>query len=310
MPKTDPLIEKFREMADKMTDKIEDMRAPMSQNYTPRRHAQHMSKLSDADHLERTQKALYALADAREAGTLPPVLESLKSKSAIHELLYTRHANHGYYDVVDTGELTDKSPEGLALADLLGGESDEAKARRETERLNAKAKNMIGQVPGYFPTPPAVVENMLDIAGVEAGMEVLEPSAGSGNIAEAIRARGANVDTIEINYSLVEILESKGFTPERADFLTMSPNGKRYDAVIMNPPFENKQDVKHVQHAFEFLNDGGVLVSVMAEGAFFRADCEDFREWLSAHGYDEDLPEGAFKESGTGVKTRLVILHK
>jgi hypothetical protein len=33
--------------------------------------------------------------------------------------------------------------------------------------------------------------------------------------------------------------------------------------IVMNPPFSNKQDVKHVFHALDWLDDDGVLVSVM-----------------------------------------------
>jgi hypothetical protein len=40
-------------------------------------------------------------------------------------------------------------------------------------------------------------------------MRVLEPSAGSGNIADAARAAGAKVDAVEISSQLRELLEAK-----------------------------------------------------------------------------------------------------
>ena len=307
--KTDKLPGKFRDLADKLSNQIEEKRRPMSQNYTPKRQKEYMGRMADADHLERTQRALYALADARESDTLPPVLEGLKSKSAIHELLYTHFASSGYYDVVDTGKFTNTTPEGLALQALIGGDSQEQKERRERKRLDQKARELVGQVPGYFPTPDEIITRMLDLAGIESGMKVLEPSAGSGNMALLIRERGANVDTIEINYTLVEILKSKGFEAQQADFLEVEP-GELYDAVIMNPPFENRQDVQHVKHAYTFLKPGGRLVSIMSEGTFFRSDCAEFREWLSEIGYDLELEAGAFKESGTNIKTRIIVIEK
>jgi len=81
--------------------------------------------------------------------------------------------------------------------------------------------------------------------------------------------------------------------------------------IIMNPPFEHAQDIQHVQHAYQFLAEGGTLVSIMSEGTFFRENAQDFRGWLNElSGYDEDLPAGAFKESGTNVKTRIVVINK
>lgn len=61
------------------------------------------------------------------------------------------------------------------------------------------------------------------------------------------------------------------------------------------------------------LRPGGRLVAVMSEGPFFRARAADkaFREWLDAvGGRSRKLPEGAFEASGTGVRTRLVVIDR
>jgi 16S rRNA G1207 methylase RsmC len=34
------------------------------------------------------------------------------------------------------------------------------------------------------------------------------------------------------------------------------PKSKKYDVIIMNPPFEKLQDVDHVMKAYEHLNAG------------------------------------------------------
>jgi len=91
----------------------------------------------------------------------------------------------------------------------------------------------------------------------------------------------------------------------------MADDWQRFDFVIMNPPFEELQDVDHVQHAYKMLSNGGTLVSIMSESPFFRNDTKskNFREWLElVGGYSEKLPEGSFKESGTGVNCRLVVI--
>ena len=41
----------------------------------------------------------------------------------------------------------------------------------------------------FFPTPKSVAQDMVRMADIQPGIEVLEPSAGNGNIAEAIRSR-------------------------------------------------------------------------------------------------------------------------
>ena len=43
----------------------------------------------------------------------------------------------------------------------------------------------------YFPTPPDVVDRLMEIARIELGMLCLEPSAGRGAIAVAMHAAGA-----------------------------------------------------------------------------------------------------------------------
>lgn len=175
---------------------------------------------------------------------------------------------------------------------------------------------------GWFPTPEHIVSQMYDIAGYEGGL-ILEPSAGEGHIADVISRLIEEAGTgdksslrcVELNPNRAAILRSKGYVVAEGDFMDISPEEAqaKFARVFMNPPFENGQDIDHVRHAYSFLVDGGRLVSVMSEGPFFRTDqkAAGFREWMEeAGGYSVELPEMAFKESGTGVKTRLVIIQK
>jgi hypothetical protein len=72
-------------------------------------------------------------------------------------------------------------------------------------------------------------------------------------------------------------------------------------------------DIDHVRKAFSVLKPHGVLVSVMAPGFEFRQDRKstEFRAWLDEVGGTwEDLPDGAFKTSGSGISTRLVTIER
>lgn len=177
---------------------------------------------------------------------------------------------------------------------------------------------------GFFETPRAVVERMLELVPIDVeGMTVLEPSAGLGAIARVLddKAPKAFYVLVEKNPDRAESLKKEfGDDPYFAvacgNFLEF-PAGSLvfngYDRIYMNPPFEEGQDIDHFRHAYGMLADGGEMVAVMSEGVFFRGDrkATEFREWLMELNFNtEKLPEGSFKESGTGVNTRLVVIKK
>ncbi len=236
-----------------------------------------------------------ALKVARKAGKLPYGLKSLQDeitdfkalerigggdlKSALREYLETR-----------SGTTVQKDPVKEARTALIGN-----------------------KIPGFFETPDTLAQRMVDMAGIKPGDKVLEPSAGGGRIATKLaEAAGAeNLDAVEVNSTLQDLLKAQGIEPKARDF--MDYDGDGYNAIVMNPPFEKRQDADHVQRAYDKLAPGGRLVSIMGEGVFFGSDrrATEFRNWLEEVGGEvEKLPEGTFKESGTGVNSRLVQITK
>lgn len=163
----------------------------------------------------------------------------------------------------------------------------------------------------FFPTPDAVASRMFALADLKAGMRVLEPSAGRGNLIACIRGMCA-VDCVEkmpANAAYLRGMEWLSAVQE-SDFLTIDPV-PIYDRVLMNPPFGRQSDIHHVCHALKFLKPGGVLVSVMSAGISFRQNklTREFLDLVSMRGgMIEDLPEGAFKSSGTMVNTVIVVI--
>lgn len=177
-------------------------------------------------------------------------------------------------------------------------------------------RSVIGKKVGidFFPTPRNIATQMVEMASIEEGMKVLEPSAGNGNIAEVIREAGVNPDVAEISGDLRSILEAKGFNVVANDFMEVTD---KYDRIVMNPPFSNSQDIEHLKHAYELLNEGGKVISIVGEGAFIREGKKEteFRAWLDELGASiEELPAGTFKDGNllatTGANARLIEIYK
>lgn len=172
---------------------------------------------------------------------------------------------------------------------------------------------------GFFETPEAVVSLMLDLVPLPKLPDfVLEPSAGEGAILRVLLQQPFLYrhvfDFCEKNQerhngilSLLPQAHSVGL-----DFMGYNPSLTKYGRIYMNPPFEDGQDMEHVMHAYSMLDEDGILVSVMSEGVFFRTDKKAvaFRAWLDDNNTEVvKLPDGSFKQSGTGVSTRLVVIR-
>lgn len=171
---------------------------------------------------------------------------------------------------------------------------------------------------GFFETPRSVIERMLELLPLSDKVIswYLEPSAGMGAIVKVLLDKGVinfEITAIEKNASRYAELDKLDVVVRNCDFLECKESIGSFDRVYMNPPFEELQDVDHVKHAYDLLNDDGGLVSVMSESPFFRSDKKavEFRQWLeSVGGTSEKLAPGSFKESGTGVNARLVVIRK
>jgi predicted RNA methylase len=166
----------------------------------------------------------------------------------------------------------------------------------------------------FFETPSPLARELVALAAIAPRHRILEPSAGRGRIARAIREAHPDcaLDICEIHDEFRRSLASE-FTLVADDFLAYRPDeDSLYDRIVMNPPFSRQRDIAHVSHAWECLAPGGHLVAVMAAGVEFRqnATARAFRELVDQHGAVERLPEGTFAESGTNVCTVRVVLHK
>lgn len=125
---------------------------------------------------------------------------------------------------------------------------------------------------GFYPTPIKISARMLEGIRWDYVSTILEPSAGKGDLADAINQRyrahrsrwrsdliSADIDCIEVDPNLRAILKDKGYRVVHDDFLTYSTM-KQYSLIIMNPPFE--AGAKHILKAIQLLQDGGQLIAI------------------------------------------------
>ena len=196
---------------------------------------------------------------------------------------------------------------GKTAAHVFDGPADEAMAAALATGEIVTPKDF-----GFFPTPDAIARRVIEMAGLEPGMQVLEPSAGVGSLAlPAAEIVGIdNMHLVELLPRNAERLRQAGFTHvHEGDFLQLRPE-PRYDRIVANPPFGKMQDMAHVAHMARFLKPDGELVAIMSPSFQFRdaARAEDFRRLVDmAASAVEPIEAGAFRQSGTDIAT--VIVH-
>lgn len=170
----------------------------------------------------------------------------------------------------------------------------------------------------FFPTPKNVAEQMCGMAELDADCVVLEPSCGRGDLADVIYAAGvAGLLGVELNPDMRRYLDDKPYkTVTGIDFLQFAKdteNQNVFTRIVMNPPFAKHQDVDHILAAYGLLVPGGILVSVSSPSPFGRTDRKsvEFQNWIQAvNAQVVDVPEGAFKESGTMLRTKIIKVRK
>lgn len=127
----------------------------------------------------------------------------------------------------------------------------------------------------FFPTPEVVAQHVAEIADAQPQHRVLEPSAGLGALAAAVKG---NVTCIELSALRCAVLRAKGFSVVQADFLKWAAEARlhaSFDRIVMNPPFDGGRWRAHLEAAIELVAPKGVLVSVLPDSA--RANPPQFK---------------------------------
>jgi 16S rRNA G1207 methylase RsmC len=201
-----------------------------------------------------------------------------------------------------------------------------APARAEREEARARIQELAGAIkagvkvvsaPQLFPTPAPLAAQMVELLEVQDGDRVLEPSAGTGRLLQAIAdarnaggAVPAEVIAVEVSTELARGLHDQ--VPHLCsdvhpvNFLETDETklGGRFERIVANPPFGGGADIQHIMHALSLLAPGGRLVALCAGGP--RQETA-LRPRASSW---EVLPEGSFAAEGTNVRVVLAVFDQ
>lgn len=140
----------------------------------------------------------------------------------------------------------------------------------------------------FYPTPEDLAAHMVGMVDLAKVRTVLEPSAGKGDLLDALEKRikesyyryDANkydIDCIEFSEDLRRLLIGKEHRVIFNNFLKFETL-KKYDLILMNPPFSEGD--KHLLKALELMKDGGQIVCILNAETLKNAYTNTRRELL------------------------------
>jgi len=171
----------------------------------------------------------------------------------------------------------------------------------------------------FFPTPPDLIERLLSKVKWSEVHQILEPSAGRGDLAAAALRRGVNsvygsrrckIDTIEINPDLRSVLLGKEFAVVHDDFLTFN-SFKVYDLIIANFPFSTGS--RHLSKAITLLQrTGGRLVCLVNAETIkntYTAERQAIAYALEDAGAEIEFIENAFTTAARKTSVEVALIN-
>ena len=163
----------------------------------------------------------------------------------------------------------------------------------DIERLAAEMRERVDRAPALFARAAVIVDF--------GELSRCPDAATARALLDALRDAGAKPFGIEVDGARAAEAREKGHAVQRANFLETVPTGD-YDRVVMNPPFYGTHYARHVEHALRYLHPNGVLTAILPATARY--------DHGLLSGSWEDLPVGAFSESGTNVNTCILTLRR
>lgn len=118
----------------------------------------------------------------------------------------------------------------------------------------------------FYLTPTELAKEFVEWVGVDEHALCYETSAGTGAIAKQMPLQ---TFCVEVDRLRAMALDKMGFEVKQADFLRLTPSDLHgaADAVLMNPPYAGRAWQDHMEHAVEFVREGGTIGAILPEGA-------------------------------------------
>jgi hypothetical protein len=328
------LAEKLEKLAAGMQKTIDNKLNPAigNQNITARRSRIAAGMREEGQKLAVIQRWLEGLAQAHRNGNCPAQFVNINNRKQLEDLAwihkwekddpkYLENCFIHNYSIVERLALVGikTKDEAIAAVDLLeslrSGNPTPAIDQSVQTAMDLRRKAIYGKVPDFFPTPKGLIDRMLEIADVQPGQRVLDPSAGAGDICLAVRDLGVStIDCFEINWDLVQVLALLEFQLIARDFLPATPR-PIYDRVVMNPPFSKDAYIDHVRAAYHWLAPGGELIAVLPNGYCGSRITKrrEFTDWLDDLGvdrYENQANPFTNSDRSCGVSTHLIHLKR
>lgn len=170
----------------------------------------------------------------------------------------------------------------------------------------------------FYPTPEHLISKMFFKIKKTNINNILEPSAGKGNIVDYLkntslyRNRKYEIDCIEKDNELRKFLKGKSHKVIFDDFLNFNTM-KKYDVIIMNPPFSDGD--KHLLKALSLMKDYGGEIICLLNAETLKNICtvyrQDLKNQLDDYKAEIEFIEKAFvdAERKTHVDVALIYIN-
>ncbi len=262
---------------DNVTIKHKDTSPPLEPRYAL---AQSLAEKLDKDG-EITSKTLTAEANRIFGGTQAEGIYSPKDAFDAMEVAFNLHiakTENPAWNNTDADWARSKARE---LTERIGHLPTQSRRDEEMDEFQ------------QFSTPPALSFVANWVANIMPTDAVLEPSAGTGDLAIWPKMAGAKVVLNELSERRRELLsnlfpEARLFKENAEQLNNVLPPDVAPTVVIMNPPFsasagrlEGQRDTmigaRHIEQALKRLQDNGRLVAIVGQG--MAADRPAFAKW-------------------------------
>ena len=127
--------------------------------------------------------------------------------------------------------------------------------------ISATNRGSTRAVADFYATPEKTVHNFLDNYNLKDG-NILEPTAGNGNIVKVIKERESNkhITSVEIREEEYNNLSKYSNEVITTDFLNWQPTNT-YKTIISNPPYSIAQEI--IEKCFEIANKDTEIIMLL-----------------------------------------------